>query len=114
MAAHMAHGTIAHLHRGYGSYFPYGQVMARHMIFVGLTCHLEAEALRMLEALGVPGSRLVNLTKLRRVHENPDGELRSNVSQLARRNIQQKACFAWPLHAVLLVFTWCFFISAWI
>eukprot|EP00438_Fugacium_kawagutii_P035950 Skav209017 [mRNA] locus=scaffold2629:33003:34195:+ [translate_table: standard] len=52
-AADEMHGSIEHLCRGYADYFPYDhKVMLPHVIFVGHTCNLEADAIGMLRAMG--------------------------------------------------------------
>lgn len=91
-AADMAHSTIHHLYRGYATYFPYGKIMLRHLLFAGLICNLETDAFAMLRAIGVPDESLLGVSPIKRVHQNPVSyqDLQTGLSAQALRNIQRK------------------------
>mmetsp|Transcript_945 Transcript_945/g.1004 ORF Transcript_945/g.1004 Transcript_945/m.1004 type:complete len:121 (-) Transcript_945:16-378(-) len=85
--------SIEHLFRGYADYFPYDhKVMLPHVIFVGHTCNLEADAIGMLRAMGVPEEKIASLPPVQTKNALPAEYkyLQGGLSPLALQNIQEK------------------------
>ncbi|CAK9067910.1 unnamed protein product [Durusdinium trenchii] len=89
--ANMAHATIFHLYRGFASYFPYGKTMMPYVIYAGLTCHMDTDAVQLLRAMGLPKEMTEKLTPVSRVHENPEEHKHLHeLSPVAMANVRKK------------------------